>query len=165
MANLNAGYDDSGPDEPLSPKEDMASLYWKSFEKAMYAEFQSFIENDTWKYKNASSDRAILIGCWVFKIKKDRWGKILKFKARWVAHGYKQQPGLDYTDTFTSVVKSMSWNSMMDVSAKRGSRIRQMDVITAFLYGFLDEEIYIMQTNMFEDGTTRVCFLKKHYTA
>ncbi len=50
---------------------------------------------------------------------------------------------------------------MMGVSAKKGYRIRQMDVITAFLYGFLDEEIYIMQPTMFEDGTTRVCFLKK----
>ncbi len=50
---------------------------------------------------------------------------------------------------------------MMGVSAKRGYRIRQIDIITAFLYGFLDEEIYIMQPTMFEDGTTRVCFLKK----
>ncbi len=51
---------------------------------------------------------------------------------------------------------------MMGVSAKRGYRIRQMDVIIAFLYGFLDEEIYIMQSTIFEDGTTRVCFLKKN---
>ncbi len=49
----------------------------------------------------------------------------------------------------------------MGMSAKRGYRIREMDVITAFLYGFLDEEIYIMQPIMFEDGTTRVCFLKR----
>ncbi len=49
----------------------------------------------------------------------------------------------------------------MGVSAKSGYRIRQMDVITAFLYGFLDEEICIMQPTMFEDGTTRVSFLKK----
>ncbi len=48
----------------------------------MYAEFQSLIENDTWEYKNAPSSRTILTGRWVFKIKKDRWGKILKFKAQ-----------------------------------------------------------------------------------
>ncbi len=71
LANLNAGYDDSGPDEPFSLKETMASPYWKNFEKAMYAEFQSLIENDTWEYKNAPSGRAILTGRWVFKIKKD----------------------------------------------------------------------------------------------
>ena len=161
LANLNAGCDDSGPDEPLSLKEARASPYWKDFEKAMHAEFQSLIENDTWEYRDVPTGRAVLTGRWVFKIKKDRWGKILKFKARWVAHGYKQQEGLDYTETFASVIKPMSWKSMMGMSAKRGYRIRQMDVITAFLYGFLDEEIYIMQPTMFEDGTTRVCFLKK----
>ena len=50
---------------------------------------------------------------------------------------------------------------MMDMSAKRSYQIRQMDGITALLYGFLDEEIYIMQPIMFEDGITRVCFFKK----
>ncbi len=53
----------------------------------MHVEFQSLIENDTCEYKNAPSDQAILTGRWVFKIKKDRWDKILKFKARWVGNG------------------------------------------------------------------------------
>ncbi len=161
LANLNVEYDDSGLDEPLFLKEAMASLCWNNVEKAMHAEFQSLIENDTWEYKNAPSGQAILTGRWVFKIKKDWLGKILKFKARWVAYEYKKQPELDYTETFALVVKQMSWKSMMGVFAKRGYQIRQMDVITAFLYRFLDEEIYIMQLTMFEDGTTRVCFLKK----
>ena len=81
LANLNAECDDSGPDELLSLREAMASPYWKDFEKAMHAEFQSLIENDTWEYRDTSSSRAISISRWVFKIKKDRWGKILKFKA------------------------------------------------------------------------------------
>ncbi len=71
LANLNAGYVDSGPDEPLSLKEAMASPYWKNSEKAIYAEFQSLIENDTWEYQNAPLERAILTDCWIFKIKKD----------------------------------------------------------------------------------------------
>ncbi len=71
LVNLNAGYDDSGPDEPVSLKEAMTSPYWKNFEKAMYSEFQSLIENDTWEYKNAPLGRAILTGRWVFKIIKD----------------------------------------------------------------------------------------------
>ena len=71
LANLNAVYDDSGPDELLSLKEAIASPYWKNFEKAMYSEFQSLIENDTWEYKNTPLGRAILTGRWVFKIEKD----------------------------------------------------------------------------------------------
>lgn len=56
----------------------MVSPYWKDFVKAMHAEFQSRIENDTWEYRNAPLGRAVLTVRWVFKIKKDRRGKILK---------------------------------------------------------------------------------------
>lgn len=55
LANISAGYDNSGPDEPLSLKEVIASPYWKGFEKVMHAEFQSLIENDTLEYRNAPS--------------------------------------------------------------------------------------------------------------
>ena len=89
LANLNAGYDDCGPDELLSLRKTMVSPYWKDFEKAMHTEFQFFIENNTWEYRDAPSSQAVLTGCWVFKMKKDRWDKILKFKAQWFAYKYK----------------------------------------------------------------------------
>lgn len=56
----------------------------------MYTKFQSFIENDIWEYQDALLGQAILTSCWIFKIQKDRWGKILKLKTWWVAHEYKQ---------------------------------------------------------------------------
>ena len=49
----------------------------------------------------------------------------------------------------------------MGMSAKKRYRICQMDVITAFLYEYLDEKIYIIQPTIFEDNTTQVCFHKK----
>ncbi len=55
----------------------------------------------------------------------------------------------------------MLWKSMIGVSAKKGYRIHQMDVITAFFYWFLDEKIYFMQPTIFEGSTTRVGLLKK----
>lgn len=82
----------------------------------------------------------------------------MKFKARCVAHGYKQQKGLDYTEASTSIIKLMLLKSMMGMSAKKSYWIRQMDVITGFFYGFLDKKIYIMQLIMFEDSSTWVCF-------
>ncbi len=51
--------------------------------------------------------------------------------------------------------------SIMDVFAKRCNSIRQIDIISAFLYKFLHEKINIMQSTMFEDGTNKLCFLKK----
>ena len=49
----------------------------------------------------------------------------------------------------------------MGILVKKGYQICQIDVITAFFYGFFDEKIYIMQLTIFKDNTTRVCFLKK----
>ncbi len=56
---------------------------------------------------------------------------------------------------------SYTWKSIMGISAKKSHRIRHMDVITAFLYRFLHEKIYIMQPTTCKDGTNQVCFLKK----
>ena len=86
---------------------------------------------------------------------------MLKFKAWWIAHGYKQQKMLNYTKTFALVIKPISWKNIMGMSAKMGYWIRQIDVITAFFYGFFDEKIYIIQPTMFENDITQVCFLKK----
>lgn len=61
LANLNAEYNDSSLDEHFCLQEVITLLYWKEFEKAMYAEFQSLIENNIWEYQDAPSDRAIFI--------------------------------------------------------------------------------------------------------
>ena len=100
-------------------------------------------------------------GRWCFKLKKDRDGHILKYKARWVAHGFKQEEGNDFVETFAAVVKPMSYKCLFGVSVKRGYKIRQMDVVTAFLYGFLDEIIYVEQPHLFELDPDHVCRLRK----
>ena len=84
----------------------------------MQTEYNSLIHNNTWELIPTPTNQRILTERWVFKIKKDRFSNILKFKAHWVAHGYKQEEGLDFTDTFASVVKPMSWKAMMAVTAK-----------------------------------------------
>ena len=62
LANISADHDNSGPEEPSSLKEVMASPYWKHFEKAMHVEFQSLSDNETWEYRNAPAGRAVLTG-------------------------------------------------------------------------------------------------------
>lgn len=56
LVNLNAGCDDHSLNRLLSLKAVIVLPYWKDFEKTMYIEFQFFIENDIWKYKNVLSD-------------------------------------------------------------------------------------------------------------
>lgn len=157
LATLARDEDNEGPDEPLTPKEDMASSHWEQWKKAMETEYNSLIENETWTHTDAPTDRKVITGRWVFKLKKDNHGKILKFKARWAIHGYKQKEGLDYLDT----CETYSYKALIGVSVKRGLSIHHMDVVTAFLYGFLDESIYVIQPTLFDIGEGKVCLLQK----
>ena len=161
LTMLANNIDNEGPDEPLSLKEAMARPDWPKWMEAMKTKIESHTENGTWELTEAPKDRRVITGRWVFKLKKDRHGNILKYKARWVVHGYKQEEGLDYIDTFTAVVKPMSYKAMMGVGVKRGFTIRHMDVVTAFLYGYLDELIFVEQPHLFNPTPHLVCKLIK----
>jgi hypothetical protein len=124
-------------------------------------EHESLLVNKTWTLVEPPLDRHILKGRWVFKYKRGSTGTILRYKARWVVKGYEQQQGVDYADTFASVVKPMSYKALFAIAASLDLEIEQMDVKTAFLYGTLDEEIFMEQPEGFEDGTSQVCRLDK----
>lgn len=83
------------------------------------------------------------------------------YKARWVVKGYEQQAGVDFNETFASVVKPMSYKALFATAAARDFEIEQMDVKTALLYGSVEEEIYVYQPEGFDDGAGRVCRLNK----
>lgn len=163
LAMLAEGSDTTDSDEPSSLKEAMKRPDWQNWKNAMTVEYSSLMENETWSLVDSPNGRKVISGRWVFKLKKDREGKILKYKARWVVHGYKQQEGLDYVDTFATVVKPVSYKALFGIGVKRGLTIRHMDVVTAFLYGFLDEAIYIIQPTLFEVKGLQdlVCLLRK----
>ena len=127
----------------------------------MESEYNSYIENSTWEVVSPPNEANIITGRWIFKLKKDRFGNVLKYKARWVAHGYKQKEGLDDINTFTSVIKPMGYKCLMAVGVRKKFCIRQMDVVTAFLYAFHDEVIYVEQPNFFEINIDKICKLLK----
>jgi hypothetical protein len=124
-------------------------------------EINSLLQNETWKLVQRPHSRKVLEGKWVYRYKRGLGGSILRRKARWVVKGYEQTPGVDYNETFASVVKPMSYKALFAIAAALDFDIEQMDVKTAFLYGDVEEEIYIQQPEGFNDGTTRVCRLNK----
>lgn len=85
------------------------------------------------------NDRKIVKCKWVFTTKRDSDGKILRYKARLVAKGFSQESGIDYAETFSSVVRYNSISLLLTLATKFGMNIRQMDAITAFLNGVLTE--------------------------
>lgn len=147
--------------EPRSYKQAKHDLQWRKWHKAMKDEHQSLVDNDTWTICDLPAGRKPLSGKWVYKLKRGPDGEITRHKARWVVRGFEQVEGLDYTDTFASVVKPMSYKAIFALAAALDLELEQMDVKTAFLYGPVTEEIYVEQPPEFDDGTGRVCKLNK----
>ena len=132
-------------DEPQNMKEAMESEHSKEWKAASDSEYDSLIENETWKLVELPPGRKA-IGCkWIFKVKHCMDGTVERFKARLVAKGYSQKYGIDYDETFSPVVRFSSVRTLLAFGVKRGMLIHQMDVVTAFLNGTLDEEIYMQQ--------------------
>ena len=102
------------------------------------------------------------VGCKrVFRIKRDPSGEIVKFKARLVAKGFTQRPGIDFNETFAPVARKESINAVLAIAAAEDLEAENVDVDTAFLYGEVDEEIYMDQPDGFEDAgsITKKCLL------
>ena len=77
--------------------------------------------------------------------------------------GYNQMQGIDYNDVYSPVVKYSSVRCLLALAAQRELEIDQMDAISAFLQGDIDEEIYIKQPEGFQDGNKVLCLKKSIY--
>lgn len=149
--------------EPRTYKEAMLRSDWSSWKSAMDAEVSSLRKNQTWRLKRRSNiGGKVLHGKWVFRIKRNPDGSINKYKARWVVKGFEQEQGSDYNDTFAAVVKPMSYKVLFALAAAFDWEIEQMDVVTAFLYGTVTEDVYVEQPHGFNDGDDdNICHLNK----
>lgn len=129
----------------------------------MSEEFDAQVRNHTWDLVPEPSNFNIIDCKWIFRIKYLPDGSIDKHKARLVAKGFTQQPGIDYFDTFSPVIKSTTLRIVLDVAVSRDWCLRQIDVNNAFLQGNLKEEVYMRQPQGFVDADRPnfVCRLRK----
>ena len=119
-------------------------------------------ENKVWNLVDLPDDRQALENKWIFKKKTDADGNVTVHKARLVAKGFRQVQGVDYDDLLTlAMLKSV--RIMLAIAAFYDYEIWQTDVETAFLNGYLKEELYMMQPEGFIDpkGASKVCKLQR----
>ncbi len=146
--------------EPESIEEALANEDWRA---AVNSEYESLIENNTWELVNLPEGRKPIECKWVFKAKKGSNGDIKRYKARLVAKGFAQKYGIDFDETFARVVRYSSIRTLLAYAVQNDMFIHQMDVVTAFLNGNLDEDIYMYQpAGYIQPGKEKmVCNLKK----
>lgn len=147
--------------EPTTYQDVLRSSEKDKWIEAMNNEVKSLQNNETWELTNLPDNRKALRCKWVFKIKRNPDGTVDKYKARLVAVGYSQKKGIDYDQTFSPVAKMSTIRILLSIAANENLTLRQFDVSTAFLYGTVKEEIFMRQPEGYNDGSGRVCKLKR----
>jgi hypothetical protein len=89
---------------------------------------------------------------WVWKNKEGENGEVVRNKTRLVAHGYSQKEGIDYEETFAPIARLEAIRILLAFFLAKGFKLYQMDVKSAFLNGFLEEEVYVKQLPDFESA-------------
>ena len=149
------------PDEPGSYREAMASPEKEKWQAAMQDELNSLNDNSTWTLVDRPKDRKVITGRWVYKIKTDEKGNIDIFKARYVAKGFMQVPGLDFHETYAPTCKPETMRTLFALAAQWGLELHQMDIKTAYLNSPLTETVYMEQPEGFTEGNDKVCLLQR----
>jgi hypothetical protein len=117
--------------------------------------------NEIWKLINFFKNRRILRDKWVYKIKRKEHDEILRYKARWVIRDFEQVERLNYTKTFVSMIKSMSYKTMYVITIVNDWKIEQINVKIVFLYDKIHENVFVVQLTSFEQSVNQICKLNK----
>ncbi|GJR25136.1 putative ribonuclease H-like domain-containing protein [Tanacetum coccineum] len=131
--------------------------------EAMQEELNEFERLEVWELVPRPDKVMVITLKWIYKVKLDELGGILKNKARLVARGYRQEEGIDFEESFAPVARLEAIRIFLAFAAHMNMVVYQMDVKTAFLNGNLREEVYVSQPDGFvdKDKPNHVYKLKK----
>jgi hypothetical protein len=123
--------------EPKKYKDAVSSTQAKYWKQAMQAEFESLEDNNTWTLVREPKDRKVLPGKWVYK------------SSRYIAKGFAQVEGLDFSDTYAPTCKPETFRILLAIAAQKDLHLGQMDVKSAYIHSTIEEEIYLEQPEGF----------------
>ncbi|GKA38759.1 retrovirus-related pol polyprotein from transposon TNT 1-94 [Tanacetum coccineum] len=146
--------------EPKSFKQAMTKPSWID---AMQEEIYEFERQQVWEFVPCL-DKVLLIKLkWIYKVKTDEFGGVLKNKARLIAQGFRQEEGINFEESCTPVARIEAIRIFIENVAHKNMTINQMDIKMAFLDGELEEKAYVSQPEGFvdQDNSSHVYKLKK----
>ncbi|GJZ69234.1 putative ribonuclease H-like domain-containing protein [Tanacetum coccineum] len=141
------------------PKKVIQALNDPSWIEAMQEELLQFKLQQVWTLVDLPYGKRAIGTKWVYRNKKDERGIVIRNKARLVAQGYTQEEGIDYDEVFAPVARIEAIRLFLAYASFKDFVVYQMDVKSAFLYGKIEEEVYVCQPLGFEDPE----FLDKVY--
>ncbi|GJY20117.1 putative ribonuclease H-like domain-containing protein [Tanacetum coccineum] len=131
-----------------------------SWVEAMQEELLQFRLQKVWTLVDLPNGKRAIGTKWVFRNKKDERGIVVRNKARLVAQGYTQEEGIDYDEVFAPVPRIEAIRLFLAYASFMGFIVYQMDVKSSFLYGTIEEEVYVCQPPCFEDPQFPAKFIR-----
>ncbi|GKD60090.1 retrovirus-related pol polyprotein from transposon TNT 1-94, partial [Tanacetum coccineum] len=134
--------------KPKTYKDALTQACWI---EAIQEELNEFERLEVWELVPRPDKVMMITLKWIYKVKLDELGGILKNKARLVARGYRQEKGINFEESFAPVVRLEAIRIFLAFAAHMNMVVYQMDVKTVFLNGNLLEEVYVSQPDGFVD--------------
>ncbi|KAL0389428.1 UNVERIFIED_CONTAM: Copia protein [Sesamum calycinum] len=135
---------DEDDNDPQTMEECQHRNDWKSWKKAIQDELDSLNKREVFGPIIPTPKSVKPVGYkWVFVRKRNEQNEVVRYKARLVAQGFTQKPGIDYTETYSPVVDATTLRFLISLSIIEQLKMQLMDVVTAYLYGSLDTDIYM----------------------
>ncbi|CAI7771138.1 unnamed protein product [Closterium sp. NIES-53] len=147
--------------EPKTLAEALSGPDAEKWKQSVKEEYDSLLETETWELCELPPGKKAISSKPIFRHKYGPDGELTRYKLRLVAKGFQQTKGKDFDEIFAPVRKGTTLRVMLGMAANRGWRIKEMDITTAFLNGIILEELYMLQPEGLDDGSGRVCRLKK----
>lgn len=109
----------------------------------MLDEFEALKKKEAWTLVLYKPHMKAIDCKWVYKVKHNPDGTVSRLKARLVAKGFHQTPGIDFSETFSSVMKAQTIRTVMRIAVTNKWDVMQVDVNNAFLNGNLHEDVFM----------------------
>ena len=130
--------------EPQSVIECQKRNDWAKWKEAMQVELNSLNKRKVFGTIILTPGVVKPLGYrWIFVRKRNEKDEIVRYKARLVAQGFSQRPGIDYEETYSPVMDATTFRYLISLAVSKNLEMRLMDVVTAYLYGSLDSDIYM----------------------